>query len=246
MLPPKPGVHEAVNGPRPLRKLYEPGPQDDDLPPTIGHNSAPFDEAPNEPVAWVYIVPMLTYAREDLMGEIEALDLEDARRAVRVKLMLPRLPMGTVIRLRAELEAEEKDRKSKTLRFLLRALSEHHQWLQGEGGERADLSGLDLRSVNLRKRNLSHANMGNADLEGADLSGSNLSGANMTRANLRDADLAQADLRNVDLSDANLQGADLTKSDLRGVDLYRANLKGCTIEPAALHRLMDCAVPGED
>ena len=56
-------------------------------------------------------------------------------------------------------------------------LSEHSKWINGDGGERANLSGA----------NLSGANLGWADLSGANLSGANLSGANLRGANLRGA-----------------------------------------------------------
>ena len=68
-------------------------------------------------------------------------------------------------------------------------LSEHSKWINGDGGERANLSGADLRG---------------ADLSGADLRG----------ADLRGADLSRADLRWADLSGANLRGADLSGADL--------------------------------
>ena len=61
-------------------------------------------------------------------------------------------------------------------------LSEHSKWINGDGGERADLRG--------------------ADLSGANLSGANLRGADLSRADLRRADLSGADLRGADLRGA--------------------------------------------
>ena len=61
-------------------------------------------------------------------------------------------------------------------------LSEHSKWINGDGGERADLRW--------------------ASLSGADLSGANLSGADLSGADLRRADLSVADLRRANLSGA--------------------------------------------
>ena len=78
-------------------------------------------------------------------------------------------------------------------------LSEHSKWINGDGGERADLSEANLSGANLRWADLSGADLSEADLSGADLRGADLSGAN----------LRGADLRGADLSGANLSGADL-------------------------------------
>ena len=80
-------------------------------------------------------------------------------------------------------------------------LSEHSKWINGDGGERADLRGADLSEANLRW----------ADLRGADLRWADLS-----VADLRRADLSGADLRWVDLSEADLRGANLSEADLSG------------------------------
>ena len=248
--PPRPGV-TGPNAEYEQRKIgqdrfYEADDfSDDDIPPSIGHNSSEFDQAPEELITYVYCVPRASQMKPDLIGELDARDLKDAFRELRLILLMPKVPEGTIIRPKAELEEEEKERRSQTLRYLLRSLTEHHAWLQGDGGYRADLEGLDLREINLMRRDLSHANIREADLEGANLQGATLTGANLAQANLRGADLRGADLRNVDLSDANLQGAILSEADLKGVDLYRANLKGATIEPEALHRLLDCKTPEE-
>ena len=78
-------------------------------------------------------------------------------------------------------------------------LSEHSKWINGDGGERADLRGADLRGADLR----------GADLRGADLRGANLSEADLSGANLRWADLSGANLSRADLSEADLSRADL-------------------------------------
>ena len=47
-------------------------------------------------------------------------------------------------------------------------LAAHTLWLQGSGGERADLRGADLRGANLRRADLCGANLRDADLCGAE------------------------------------------------------------------------------
>ena len=71
-------------------------------------------------------------------------------------------------------------------------LSEHLKWINGYGGERA----------NLRWADLSGANLSGANLRGANLSGANLRGADLSGANLSEADLSWADLSGADLSGA--------------------------------------------
>jgi hypothetical protein len=61
-------------------------------------------------------------------------------------------------------------------------LKSHQDWLNGSGGERADLRGAylgraDLRSANLRSADLRGAYLGDADLGRADLRGAYLGGA---------------------------------------------------------------------
>ena len=68
-------------------------------------------------------------------------------------------------------------------------ISKHKEWINGDGGERVDLSNEDLRG---------------ADLSGADLSDANLSGVDLSHADLRGASLRYADLRGANLRDANL------------------------------------------
>ena len=96
-------------------------------------------------------------------------------------------------------------------------LKEHKNWLNGEGGERADLRGADLRradlwGADLRRADLQGAYLRRADLRDADLRGANLQDANLQRANLQDANLRLANLRHADLLDADLRGADLDYS----------------------------------
>ena len=121
-------------------------------------------------------------------------------------------------------------------------LEKHKMWLNDEdGGEMADLSGIDLCWANLSGTDLRWANLSGTDLIGANLSGANLSGSDLRRSDLRGADLREAnlsgtdlrwsDLRGADLSEANLSGTDLRWADLRwadlsGIDLCWANLSG--------------------
>ena len=53
-------------------------------------------------------------------------------------------------------------------------LTAHTQWLDGNGGERADLQGANLRRANLQGANLRGANLRSADLRRADLRSANL------------------------------------------------------------------------
>ena len=71
-------------------------------------------------------------------------------------------------------------------------LEQHHKWLYGNCGSRADLCRANLRGADLRD------------------------------AHLRDANLRGADLRDAHLRDADLCGADLCGADLRGADLCGA------------------------
>ena len=77
-------------------------------------------------------------------------------------------------------------------------LERHRKWLNDEdGGERANLRGVNLRGADLRE-----ANLRGADLRGADLREANLRGADLRGVNLRGADLRGANLRGADLRGA--------------------------------------------
>ena len=128
-------------------------------------------------------------------------------------------------------------------------LKEHELWLEGKGGEQADLRranlrfvslrgvdlrGADLSKVNLRHTDLNEVNLSNADLRGADLSDSNLSNANLRGADLRGANLGFANLRGTDLRDADLRRADLRFANLRDANLSDSNLKYTNLRYADL------------
>ena len=68
-------------------------------------------------------------------------------------------------------------------------LDQHKLWLDGKGGQRAN-----LEYANLSDANLHGANLSGADLLGADLTGADLTGADLTGAYLKDANLTGADL----------------------------------------------------
>ena len=53
-------------------------------------------------------------------------------------------------------------------------LDNHVKWLNGNGGNRADLSGANLSGANLSGAYLSMADLSGANLSGADLSGADL------------------------------------------------------------------------
>ena len=116
-------------------------------------------------------------------------------------------------------------------------LSEHLKWINGDGGDRANLSEANLSEANLRGANLRGANLRGANLSGAhlrwaSLSGADLRGANLSGADLSVADLRRADLSVADLSEANLSGADLSVADLSGANLRGANLRGADLSEA--------------
>jgi len=128
---------------------------------------------------------------------------------------------------------------SMTKNELKKILEQHRQWLNGNGGCRANLRGANLRGVDLRCADLSGANLSCVDLSGANLCGADLRGANLHRVNLCDVNLSGADLRNADLCDAdlcraNLSGADLCGVNLCGADLCGANLSGINLCDANL------------
>jgi len=93
-------------------------------------------------------------------------------------------------------------------------LEQHKLWLDGDGGERANLRGANLRGADLQGADLQGAYLRGADLQGADLRCANLRGANLRWANLRGANLRWADLRGANLRCADLQGANIDYSCL--------------------------------
>jgi len=218
----------------------------------LGHNSSPFDDALDfdheqndvEQEVQETIVFEYEFLRENPLGvergEIDAVDDTDAARLLRVRYMLAELPPGTRIVAKVEEVEDPRWSMSAKLRFLLRILVSHHDWLKGVGGERAELSSLDLRGVNLAKRNLSHADLNDADLSNADLSNAVLIGANLRGANLTGANLCGADLSGVDLTEANLCDSMLFGANLEGADLWRTNVNGCFIAPKKLHKALRC------
>jgi uncharacterized protein YjbI with pentapeptide repeats len=103
-------------------------------------------------------------------------------------------------------------------------LKKHKAWIEGKGGERADLQRADLQRADLLRANLRRADLQRADLLRANLRGADLRGADLRGADLRGADLRGADLQRADLQRADLQHADLQRADLRGADLRGADL----------------------
>ena len=101
-------------------------------------------------------------------------------------------------------------------------LENHKLWLNGEGGECANLRGADLRYANLYNIDLRCANLNSADLNSADLRCANLRGASLSGANL---------------NSANLSGASLYNANLRGASLYNANLYSSNLNNANLNNV---------
>jgi hypothetical protein len=177
-------------------------------------------------------------------GELEAYDMKHAQRQLRVILGLTQLPVETRIVEKHIVDEEQRKQNAERNRRLLRALTAHHRWLQGDSeGVRADLSDENLSNVNLEGRDLSHVSLANAKLSGARLCGAKLVGADLTGADLSRANLTNSNLSRASLTEANLIEADLSSADLQGTDLWRANLARCIISPDSLHRALNCEAP---
>jgi|GEM_PF-904153 len=175
-------------------------------------------------------------------GELQAFDIKHAQRQLHLILGVTHLPIDTKITEKNVVEEEQRQWNAARNRRLLKALTAHHHWLQGESeGVRADFSNEDLTGVNLAGRNLSHVSMANATLTGANFRGAKLVGTDLTGSDLSGANLTKCDLTSASMAEANLIGADLTSANLKGVDLWRANLARCTISPENLHRALGCS-----
>ena len=79
-------------------------------------------------------------------------------------------------------------------------LENHKLWLNGEGGECANLRGADLRYANLYNIDLRCADLNSADLNSADLRCANLNNANLSGASLYNANLYSSNLNNANLN----------------------------------------------
>ena len=177
-------------------------------------------------------------------GDLEAEDERDAHRLLRVRYCRARLPNGTKVFDKSSVEEAASRERSARLRRLLKALADHHVWLQNPNeGARADLRANNLSGLPLKGAKLSHANLGQADLENADLSGADLTYVDLTGANLRGADLTGADLSRADLSDADLRNSVLKDATFSSTDVWRANFQGCIVDPAVLHLALRCKTP---
>lgn len=95
-------------------------------------------------------------------------------------------------------------------------IESHKKWLNGYGGERANLCGADLSDARLCNADLSCAIINAANLSYADLSG-----ANLCYTNLCNTDLHNANISDANLCGANLSGANLSRANLRGTDLSK-------------------------
>ena len=129
-------------------------------------------------------------------------------------------------------------------------IDDHKLWLDGLGGNRADLRNARLNGANLGGVNLTHAMLANANLcradltaavlIGADLDSANLSNATLRHANLSDATLFYADLRNAKLQHATLRGASLHGAQLQGANLHNASLWNCVGNRCHIKTLLIC------
>lgn len=203
------------------------------------------EDADTQPKVFVYRIQQRK-GLPTLRGEILAEDEDDAERQLRIKLLATNLPPHVQLQEKAEIEAAERAAKSRNVRQLLDILRAHHDWLRGEGGERANFTGRNMSGLKLPRLDLSMANLAGCDFSGSDLSESKLQGANLAGTNFAGARLTDADLSGADLSDANLKGANLSGANLDGADLWRANLMGVEIAPDVLHRALSCRHPGSN
>ena len=121
-------------------------------------------------------------------------DEADAERQLRLKLLTTNLPPHVNLEEKAEIDARERAAKSRNVRQLLDILRAHHDWLRGDGGERADFTGRNMSGLKLPRLDLSMANLSGCDFSGTDLSESKLQGANLAGSNLAGANLKDADL----------------------------------------------------
>ena len=108
-------------------------------------------------------------------------------------------------------------------------LENHKLWLNGEGGECANLRGADLRYANLYNIDLRCANLNSADLNSADLRCANLRGVDLSGANLNSASLSGANLNSASLSGASLYNANLYSSNLNNANLNNVKTNMYTI-----------------
>jgi len=234
-----------------------------DWQPGIGHNSnyAPPEELEaelaalraaeaetaeqNQPKLIEYLYEVRFHPGGSLTaGELEAFDMKHAQRQLRVILGVTQLPTDTRIVEKNVVEEEQRRRNAERNRRLLRTLTAHHRWLQGDSdGVRADLSDENLSEVNLEGRDLSHVSLTNAKLSGARLRGAKLVGADLTGADLSGANLIDSNLSSASLTEANLIEADLSSANLQGTDLWRANLARSIISPESLHQALNCEAP---
>ena len=115
---------------------------------------------------------------------------------------------------------------------LAEIIEKHGKWLDGEGGERADLRGADLRGADLRGADLRGADLRGADLGGADLRGAYLVGADLRGANLRDANLC--DIRSLLGAIGNMQEIKSVQCDLWPVTYTAERMQiGCQFHALA-------------
>lgn len=113
-------------------------------------------------------------------------------------------------------------------------IESHKKWLNGYGGERANLCGADLSDTDLRNVNLHHALLIHADLCNANLSGIDLCGVDLSDARLCNADLSCAIINAANLSYADLSGANLCYTNLCNTDLHNANISDANLCDANL------------
>lgn len=200
------------------------------------------EQGENRPDLVNYIYEVRFYPGASLIsGDLQAFDLRHARRVLKLILGVTRLPVDVHLVEKDIVERELQEQIAIRSRQLLKTLTVHHHWLQGQAdGARADLSGDDLSGLSFENRDLSMVSLANANLSGAKLCGAVLTGADLSGADLSGADLEGCDLSNASLAEANLIGANLHNVTVKSTDFWRANLARAKISPELLHKALNC------
>jgi uncharacterized protein YjbI with pentapeptide repeats len=100
---------------------------------------------------------------------------------------------------------------------------------EGEGADRANLSGIVLERIDLANGCLDRAGLRGATLDHCDLRQASLVHADLRRALVRKSDLEGANLMWTDLTDSVFRRCNLRKLELRNAELENARLEWCDL-----------------
>lgn len=135
-------------------------------------------------------------------------------------------PHNIQLKVRENGMTETNDRRDNRNSTLKNILDSHKQWLNGQGGSKADFTEADLRDADFRKADLRNACFYKADLTGADFTDADLSNADFRLTDLRKACFCKASLREADFFMADLRNADFCWAGMRDAHLVGAKLNG--------------------